>query len=71
MSNRFESRTDLAAKIEWEGGIRDALDYGIHAADMPEGDEELTAAWSALEAAHKALQPLEKAVEDLLPEGGW
>ena len=70
MSDRYDTRLQLANKIHWEGGIEDSLDYGIRAAQMPEGDEELTAAWTALEAHHKAMRPLVKAVEDLLPEPG-
>ncbi len=70
MSGRFPSRAALAAKIEWEGGLMEALDYGVKTADMPEGDEALAEAWAALEAAHKALEPLAAAVEALLPEPG-
>jgi len=68
MTDRYESRSALAGKIEWEGGLMEALDYGIKAEQMPEGDEALTAAWTALEAAYKALEPLAAAVTDLLPD---
>ena len=68
MPDRYESRSALAGKIEWEGGLMEALDYGIKASDMPEGDEEMTAAWTALETAFKAIRPLAQAVENLLPE---
>jgi len=66
MSEPFKDRAAVAAKVEWEGGVMDALDYGIHAADMPVGDEELIAAWTALENAFTALQLLADAVESLL-----
>jgi hypothetical protein len=66
MSERFKSRAAVADKIGWEGGILEALEYGIHAADMPEGDAALAAAWTALEDAFSALQPLAAAVGDLL-----
>jgi hypothetical protein len=65
-SDKFESRAALAAKVEWEGGVMEALDYGIKTEDMPEGDAELTEAWSKLEAAFKAVQPLADAMEKLL-----
>ena len=68
MSDRYESRAALAGKIEWEGGLMEALDYGITTGHMPEGDEELTAAWTALETAFRAIGPLARAVEDLLPD---
>lgn len=70
MSDRFKSRADLAGKIEWEGGLMDALDYGITTDMMPEDDAELAEAWAKLEAAFKAVQPLAEAVEKLLPEPG-
>ena len=66
MSDRFTSREHLAAKIEWEGGILEALDYGIRTGDMPEGDTELAEAWEKLEAAWKQLNPLADAVTELL-----
>lgn len=66
MSEKFADRAAVAEKVDWEGGITEALEYGIKAADMPEGDAELTAAWQALEDAFTALQPLAAAVGDLL-----
>ena len=70
MSDKFRSRAAVRDKVEWEGGVMDALDYGIHVADMPDGDEELTAAWQALEDAFNVLQPLADAVEKLLEAAG-
>jgi len=70
MSDRFENRAALAGKIEWEGGLMEALDYGIKTEDMPEGDTELIEAWSKLEAAYRAVEPLAEAVDKLLPEPG-
>ena len=68
MSDRFASRGAVAAKIEWEGGIVTALDYGIKAADMPEGDTELAEAWDRLETAWHRLEPLVAVVETMLDE---
>jgi hypothetical protein len=68
MSDRFESRAALAGKIEWEGGLMEALDYGIHVGDMPEGDAELTEAWSRLEASYRETARLAEVVEKLLPD---
>ena len=70
MSDRFKSRSALAGKIEWEGGILEALDYGIKTADMPESDTELTEAWAKLEASFRQTAALAEAVENLLPEPG-
>lgn len=66
MSDRYESRAAVRDKIEWEGGIMEALDYGIKTEDMPEGDTELAEAWEKLRTAWKALEPLTTAVSKLL-----
>jgi hypothetical protein len=69
MSDRFESRRALADKIEWEGGsLADALDYGIRVKDMPEGDEELITAWTALDEAWAEFGRRAGVVEKLLPD---
>ena len=70
MSDRFKSRAALAGKIEWEGGILEALDYGIKTEYMPEGDTELTEAWAKLEASFRETAKLADAVANLLPEPG-
>ena len=70
MSDRFKSRAALAGKIEWEGGLMEALYYGIKTEDMPEGDTELIEAWDRLATAYHELEPLADAVAKLLPEPG-
>ena len=68
MSDRFTSREHLADKIQWEGGILEAVDYGIKTEDMPEGDTELTEAWAKLEATWKQLSPLADAIAKMLDD---
>jgi hypothetical protein len=59
--SRFENRDQLAAKIEWEGGVLEAVDYGIRSTDMPEGDVELEELWKELEDAYsKVVSPADK-----------
>jgi hypothetical protein len=70
MSDPYPSRQALANKIDWEGGLMDSLDYGITTADMPPGDDELIAAWTALEASYKETARLGEVVGYLLPEPG-
>ncbi len=67
-TDRFTSREDLAAKIEWEGGILEAVDYGITTEMMPEGDAELTEAWNKLATAYHEMAPFADAVEKLLED---
>ena len=68
MAERFASRSALAAKVEWEGGILGALDYGITADEMPEGDTELAKAWAEMASAYAQLEACMKPVEALLPD---
>ena len=70
MSDRFADRAAVRDKIEWEGGLMESLDYGLRAADMPEGDTELIEAWGKLYDAFHSLEPLTAAVQKLLDEGG-
>jgi hypothetical protein len=66
VSDRFESREAVAGKIEWEGGIFEALDYGIKTEDMPEGDTELAEAWRDLAVAYASASVLADKVQALL-----
>jgi len=68
MSDRFESREELADKIDWEGGLMEALDYGITTDMMPEGDAELTEAWGKLAIAYHEATLLADVVEKLLAD---
>jgi|HubBroStandDraft_4_1064222.scaffolds.fasta_scaffold46822_3 hypothetical protein len=66
MTERFEDREALAAKIEWEGGLMESLDCGITTEMMPEGDTGLTEAWAKLEASFRETSRLADAVQELL-----
>lgn len=57
---------DVANKIEWEGGIISALEYGIHADDIE--DEELANLWEQLEQAYNPVHKLIILIEDFLGE---
>lgn len=59
---------DFAAKIEWEGGIPDALEYGLKSEDCEPG--ELHDAWKNLEVGWNSIQKAMKAVEGILDEIG-
>jgi hypothetical protein len=70
MAHRFESREALAAKIEWEGGVLESVDYGIRVEDMPEGDTELAELWAELVPAYQKADELASKVHTLLEEHG-
>lgn len=67
---RFASRAEVASKVEWEGGVAEALDYGLKSEDMPEGDHELEGAWNRMEEAYARFDALREKVWDLLSEPG-
>ena len=62
----YKDRAAVAGKVEWEGGILGALNYGLRAEHLPENDTELRQAWAALEAKYLEMTPLVDAVEKLL-----
>lgn len=61
MSEKW-SKEEVANKVDWEGGLLDALYWGIRA-DMIE-DQELAEAWAELE---KTMPVFDK-VRSLLPD---
>lgn len=69
-SGRYESRAELSAKIDWEGGMESALAYGIKARDLPAGDAELASAWLTMQARWEEFVTARDAVMRLLPDPG-
>jgi hypothetical protein len=70
MSDRFESHEDLVSRIEGEGGVLEAVDYGVHADDMPESDTELAELWAEMETAYRKAATLADKVHALLEPHG-
>ena len=62
----FATLADFAGKVEWEGGVLEAIDYGLHAADVPDGNDQLKQLWAQLEAGIAGLNPLVTQIEQLL-----
>lgn len=58
------TESDFAAKVEWEGGITGALDYGLRAEDCRPG--ELRDAWEKLELKWAAMQEEMDEVREIL-----
>lgn len=57
-------RMRLAQKVEWEGGVLAAMEYGIHAEQIDDG--EVRRVWDALERAYRELTPLVDRINSLL-----
>lgn len=70
MSTKHESEPmterDFAAKIDWEGGITAALDYGLRTEDCEPGP--LRDAWEKLELKWAAMQEEIGDVEAILEQ---
>lgn len=50
MSDRFESREDLYAKVSWEGGVMESVNYGIRHHQLPwDTPREVVEAWERVE----------------------
>lgn len=64
--SRFGTRRDVADKVDWEGGVDEALAYGVAADEMP--DPELEAAWAAAKAAYEPYAKAAAVVEGLLED---
>lgn len=65
------SPKDFAAKVEWEGGILEALDCGLSYKDLDPNDPdsfELRRAWSSLEGAFEEMQFGLRDLEEIFEE---
>lgn len=51
----------LAYKIQWEGGVLDAIEYGIKADEIE--DVEIRALWDEVETGYRRLWPLIHEIE--------
>ena len=69
---KYMSVGDFAAKVQWEGGVFDALDYGLKHTHLDPDDEaskELRDAWEALELVWRdQIKPASQRVEELLED---
>lgn len=54
---------DFAAKVDWEGGIIDAIEWGLKPEDAPEEVREL---WTQACALHAQLEPVAEKIGAIL-----
>lgn len=60
---------DFAGKVQWEGGVVDALDYGLKHTDLDIGeDDELRQVWQELEQQWDVMRIMVEQAESLLEE---
>lgn len=58
------TKTSLAQKIRWEGGVLAALDYGIKPDEIE--DAQLATLWRELDEAYRRFSPLLEEVAERL-----
>jgi len=68
--SRYPSLIAFAGKVDWEGGVYAALEYGLSADELPEGHPELEALWREMENKYDELEELIAKVNGWLPEIG-
>lgn len=62
---------NFLAKISWEGGVWEALDYGLRHTDLDPAEpknQELRIIWKELEHIHHSAQDHILAVEEIMEE---
>ncbi len=65
------SLSNFAGKVEWEGGVLEALDYGLKHTDIDPDDPRaapLRTAWAELEELYAPVRTKVQAVEDMLED---
>lgn len=69
MSRQKMTDREFAAKVEWEGGVYDAIfDYGLRSTDLADQSTELCASMKALEEILPQVQQLIDSIEEALEE---
>jgi hypothetical protein len=64
MTDKPMSESAFAGKVEWEGGVTSALDYGLKPADAPEGP--IRDAWTRAYQLWQQLDPIISEINLLL-----
>lgn len=66
MTGRNMTDEEFANKVDYEGGIFSALEYGLSAEDIKDKEGALYTSWLELEAKYLELKPLCTRVQDNL-----
>ena len=72
MSEKFKTVIELAGKVEWEGGVAEAiLSYGITPDELPDDTPaEITEAWQRVFGVTTDIEKIEMYLEEALDEQG-
>ena len=62
---------DFLAKVSWEGGVFEALEYGLHHTHLDPNDTgsiEVRTIWQELENIHRGMADRIKAIDEIMEE---
>jgi hypothetical protein len=65
-SAKYETKQELATKIDWEGGVSDAITgYGIKSCDLPDGTPlHVREAWERVEGSGSDIDLIQEWLEE-------
>lgn len=66
--SKFYDLEDLCAKVDWEGGVDQAISYGIKASDIDPELSELRAAWDEAVEKYNEYEPIEAEIYAMLED---
>ena len=59
---------EFVNKVDWEGGVLDALEYGLRSTELDDSNPALKGGWIELEKAWVDFEPLLHGVEQLVED---
>jgi hypothetical protein len=65
------SGEEFAVKVQWEGGVIDALEYGLRYEDIDPAEEDLRKMWAEAEGKYRDLALTVRDIEKVFEERGW
>ena len=68
MADEQMTPQEFVRKVDWEGGVIDALDYGLRAKDMDDSNPAFKAGWQELERLWLDFEPMLRAMETMIEE---
>lgn len=69
-NDRKMTPEEFAAKVEWEGGVTEALEYGLRENEMDDSDPAFQTAWAVLREQWDIVRPHIDKVEQILETYG-
>lgn len=69
--DQYATRQEVADRVDHEGGLYEALVYGLKTKDMPSDDDDLIVAWRQMHNAFQVFEVARDKVDRLLEEGRY